>query len=90
MGSCGKLNHSVLLVGYGVTSKGKKFWIIKDSATGKIIRIARDVGSKGGAFGIARSACFPVKISANCDGSVQDDIALYVKMFGKFYSLIYL
>lgn len=72
MGSCGKLNHSVLLTAYGKTSKGKKFWVVKDSGTGKFILIARDVGSKGGAFGIAKSACFPVKISPNCDGSVED------------------
>ncbi|RLN29637.1 hypothetical protein C2845_PM05G15730 [Panicum miliaceum] len=65
MGSCGKLNHSVLVVAYGATSKGRKFWIIKDSATEKLIYMARNVGSKGGAFGIARSACFPVKIVGN-------------------------
>ncbi|CAN6343170.1 unnamed protein product [Urochloa humidicola] len=86
MGSCGELNHSVLLFAYGETSKRKKFWIIKDSATGKFIYIARDVGNKFGAFGIAKHACFPVKISPNCDGYVQDDISTYVKMFGKFYS----
>ncbi|TVU49946.1 hypothetical protein EJB05_01293 [Eragrostis curvula] len=87
MGITGKPDHSALLIGYGKTSKGQKFWTIKDSRgtkhCGGIIHIARDIGNRCGAFGIASNACFPVKTSPNSIGTVDDDISIYVKMYGE-------
>ncbi|TVU21908.1 hypothetical protein EJB05_31579 [Eragrostis curvula] len=82
------LNHSVLLVAYGATSKGEKFWTVKDSFGTKVrkkgfIHIARGVGYRGGAFGIARCACFPVKSSPNRHGFINEDMSLYSELYGE-------
>ncbi|XP_062394836.1 cathepsin K [Sardina pilchardus] len=62
--NCNKddINHAVLAVGYGVTTKGKKFWIVKNSWS-------EDWGNKGyilmarnhnNACGIANLASYPI------------------------------
>ncbi|WCJ30937.1 Cysteine proteinases superfamily protein [Euphorbia peplus] len=65
-GDCGThVDHGVTVVGYGVTSGGKKYWIVKNS-WGKdwgeegYVRIARDVGDQEGLCGIAMDCSFPI------------------------------
>ncbi|KAM7421571.1 hypothetical protein PAMA_015620 [Pampus argenteus] len=62
--NCNKddINHAVLAVGYGVTTKGKKYWIVKNSwseSWGKkgYILMARN---RGNMCGIANLASYPI------------------------------
>ncbi|KAJ8640272.1 hypothetical protein MRB53_016966 [Persea americana] len=59
---CGtELDHGVTAVGYGATSDGTKYWLVKNSwGTGEgYIRMQRDVGSAEGLCGIAMMASYP-------------------------------
>ncbi|XXG63263.1 hypothetical protein AAC387_Pa05g1496 [Persea americana] len=64
-GDCGtELDHGVTAVGYGATSDGTKYWLVKNSwGTGcgeeGCIRMQRDVGSVEGLCGIAMMAPYP-------------------------------
>ncbi|KAI3440004.1 uncharacterized protein J3R85_004155 [Psidium guajava] len=64
-GSCGtSTNHAVTAVGYGKTTAGTKYWLLKNSwGTGwgesGYMRIQRDVSSKTGLCGLATSASYP-------------------------------
>uniref|UniRef100_G3PJL8 Cathepsin K n=1 Tax=Gasterosteus aculeatus TaxID=69293 RepID=G3PJL8_GASAC len=62
--NCNKddINHAVLAVGFGVTAKGKKFWIVKNSwgkAWGQkgYVMMARN---RGNLCGIANLASYPI------------------------------
>ncbi|KAK9152992.1 hypothetical protein Sjap_000472 [Stephania japonica] len=64
-GPCGtKLNHIVIIVGYGVSNDGTKYWLAKNSwgtnwGESGYIRTQRDVGAKEGLCGLAMEAISP-------------------------------
>ncbi|XP_058196808.1 zingipain-2-like [Rhododendron vialii] len=65
-GTCGTtLNHAVTVVGYGTTSDGTKYWLVKNSwGTGwgenGYMRMERDVAAEEGLCGIAMKASYPI------------------------------
>lgn len=62
---CGtQLNHAILIVGYGTTEDGLKYWLIKNSwgeswGENGFMRIQRDAASREGLCGIAKQASYP-------------------------------
>ncbi|XXG63261.1 hypothetical protein AAC387_Pa05g1494 [Persea americana] len=64
-GNCGtELHHGITAVGYGATSDGTKYWLVKNSwgsgwGEEGYIRMQRDVGSAEGLCGIAMMASYP-------------------------------
>ncbi|KAK3432988.1 hypothetical protein EUGRSUZ_D00505 [Eucalyptus grandis] len=65
-GSCGtSVDHAVTVVGYGKTSGGTMYWLLKNSwGTGwgesGYMRIERDVRSRTGLCGLAMNASYPI------------------------------
>ncbi|CAD6216880.1 unnamed protein product [Miscanthus lutarioriparius] len=66
-GPCGtRLNHAVLVVGYGTTANGVDYWIVKNSwgkgwGENGYIRMKRNVGTKAGLCGIYKTPMYPIK-----------------------------
>ncbi|KAL2464672.1 KDEL-tailed cysteine endopeptidase CEP1 [Forsythia ovata] len=64
-GDCGtELDHGVTAVGYGRTSNGTKYWLVKNSwgsSWGEegYIMMQRDIGAKEGLCGIAMDSSYP-------------------------------
>ncbi|KAH6759491.1 senescence-associated gene 12 protein [Perilla frutescens var. frutescens] len=64
-GQCGtELDHGVTAVGYGTTSDGTKYWLVKNSwgtswGENGYIRMERDIGAAEGICGIAMEASYP-------------------------------
>uniref|UniRef100_A0A0D9XGV8 Uncharacterized protein n=1 Tax=Leersia perrieri TaxID=77586 RepID=A0A0D9XGV8_9ORYZ len=71
---CGtSLDHAVVVVGYGVTQSGVRYWIVRNSwgnnwGEGGYIRMIRDVDAKEGVCGIAMYPYYPIK---NCPCAVD-------------------
>ncbi|KAF8020393.1 hypothetical protein BT93_G0947 [Corymbia citriodora subsp. variegata] len=65
-GSCGtSVDHAVTVVGYGKTSGGTKYWLLKNSwGTGwgesGYMRIQREMRSKAGLCGLTMNASYPI------------------------------
>ncbi|KAL0689354.1 hypothetical protein Bca4012_089032 [Brassica carinata] len=65
-GDCGThLNHAVTIVGYGMSEKGTKYWLLKNSwgqtwGENGYMRIKRDVDTPQGMCGLARLAFYPL------------------------------
>ena len=65
-GHCGTdLNHGVLVIGYGTSEYGTKYWLIKNSwgtnwGENGYMRIQRDSGAPEGLCGLAMQASYPV------------------------------
>ncbi|TYJ30656.1 hypothetical protein E1A91_A06G145400v1 [Gossypium mustelinum] len=60
-----ELNHAVTVVGYGTSEDGIKYWLVKNSwgkswGESGYMRIKRDVHSKKGLCGIAKTPSYPV------------------------------
>ncbi|KAJ4786623.1 hypothetical protein LUZ62_037869 [Rhynchospora pubera] len=70
-GPCGTdLDHGVAVVGYGATTDGTKYWIVRNSwgsnwGEGGYIRFKRDITSKTGLCGIAMDGSYPIKTLPN-------------------------
>ncbi|XP_066364278.1 ervatamin-C-like [Miscanthus floridulus] len=64
---------SILIIGYGETIFGEKFWLVKSSHGGELMLIARENGKAGGAFGIANHLRVVHKNSANGLVTVKTD-----------------
>ncbi|KAJ4807746.1 hypothetical protein LUZ62_020312 [Rhynchospora pubera] len=70
-GPCGTdLDHGVAVVGYGATTDGTKYWIVRNSwgsnwGEGGYIRFKRDITAKTGLCGIAMDGSYPIKTSPN-------------------------
>lgn len=64
-GSCGTdLDHGVTAIGYGTTSDGTKYWLVKNSwgtswGDSGYIKMQRDVDASEGLCGIAMDASYP-------------------------------
>ncbi|KAF5943882.1 hypothetical protein HYC85_017959 [Camellia sinensis] len=64
-GDCGTdLDHGVTVVGYGTTTDGTKYWLVKNSwGTSWVeegyIRMQRDIAAKEGLCGIAMDSSYP-------------------------------
>ncbi|KAF5943909.1 hypothetical protein HYC85_017986 [Camellia sinensis] len=66
-GNCGtNLDHAVTIIGYGATSDGTKYWLVKNSwgsgwGENGYMKIKRDVAANEGLCGIAMQASHPIK-----------------------------
>ena len=66
-GPCGtRLNHAVVVVGYGTTKEGIDYWIVKNSwgkswGENGYIRMKRHVGTKADLCGIYIKLMYPIK-----------------------------
>uniref|UniRef100_A0A7N0UXD0 Cysteine proteinase n=1 Tax=Kalanchoe fedtschenkoi TaxID=63787 RepID=A0A7N0UXD0_KALFE len=82
-GRCGtNLDHGVVVVGYGATVDGTKYWIVRNSWGGDwgeegYIRMQRGVSEKEGLCGIAMEASYPVVNQP--DDSSEGSSAAYIK-----------
>ncbi|CAH8350273.1 unnamed protein product [Eruca vesicaria subsp. sativa] len=74
-GACGTaLDHAALAVGYGTSSEGQDYWIIRDSLGSNwgesgYIKLQRNVNDSAGKCGVAMLASYPTKSSVVCDKS---------------------
>ncbi|KAI8000782.1 hypothetical protein LOK49_LG09G00871 [Camellia lanceoleosa] len=69
-GDCGTdLDHGVTAVGYGTTTDGTKYWLVKNSwgtSWGEegYIRMQRDIAAKEGLCGIAMDSSYPTMVAS--------------------------
>ncbi|KAF5200451.1 Vignain [Thalictrum thalictroides] len=78
-GTCGtNLNHGVAVVGYGETSEGEKYWLVKNSwgsdwGESGYIRMQIDM-AKEGICGINKMASYPVKHATNLSSKTSNSL----------------
>ncbi|CAM0942901.1 unnamed protein product [Alopecurus aequalis] len=66
-GSCGTdLDHGIAAIGYGVTSDGTKYWLLKNSwgttwGENGFLRMEKDIPDKKGMCGLAMEPSYPTK-----------------------------
>lgn len=76
-GPCGaNLTHAVVIVGYGTTTDGVDYWLLKNSwnvtwGEEGYMRILRNSGIQGGLCGLALKASYPVARVAEFNGAIQ-------------------
>lgn len=79
-GNCGtELDHGVVVVGYGKTRRGVKYWIVRNSwgtewGEGGYIRMLRGGSRAEGLCGIAMEASYPIKSSPNPKHERNDEL----------------
>lgn len=79
-GYCGtELNHGVAAVGYGSDSKGRKYWIVRNSwgpewGEGGYIKLERGIDDPEGKCGIAMEASYPVLKLSSSNPDKDDDV----------------
>ncbi|KAM0928699.1 hypothetical protein ACQ4PT_002642 [Festuca glaucescens] len=66
-GSCGtNLDHGIAAIGYGATSDGTKYWLLKNSwgttwGENGFLRMEKDISDKKGMCGLAMEPSYPTK-----------------------------
>jgi hypothetical protein len=67
-GSCGtEMDHGIAAIGYGETSDGTKYWLMKNSwgttwGENDLLRMEKDISDKRGMCGLAMIPSYPHRV----------------------------